>query len=198
MKRHLKRNMDKEEKSTKGGRETGATGRSRSEQEGHRERARSWTKVYFRSAAVCLLQQPPLLCLTVKTIPHDDADAMLRLNVFITFTVALFWAARCCRISCLTWRNVVVWLQRPFLSSRLHADSNSWNQSFRMAPGALRMWAQFPVWHIQYSGLCWKCMLFILCCTVKTLHGQQDITHKLMLQFPKCERPRLQLREESI
>lgn len=48
----------------------------RMEQEGHRERARSRTKAYFctiRFAAIrsFLLQQSSLLCLSVKTIPHD-------------------------------------------------------------------------------------------------------------------------------
>lgn len=53
--------------------ENGGTGRSRSDQEGHREQA-SWTKAYFCSipfAAVCLLLQSRLFWLRGKTVPHD-------------------------------------------------------------------------------------------------------------------------------
>lgn len=50
--------MDKEVKSSKGGRETGATGRSRSEQEGHRERARL-NKSLFLYHSFCSRMSPP-------------------------------------------------------------------------------------------------------------------------------------------
>lgn len=67
-----------------------------------------------------------------------------------------------------------MWLQRRLsliwppcrLEFLLH--SGCWNQSYRMAPEALRIWAQFPVCCTLYinSGLCClalKCILFFLC-----------------------------------
>lgn len=65
----------------------------------------------------------------------------------------------------------------------------SWNQSHQIAPEALHIWAQFPVCYIQYinSGLCWKCMLFMLCAVQWTHNVYSRILHKnWALQLFNC------------
>ena len=103
-------------------------------------------------------------------LPYRHADAGLWLNDFImlVFTVLLLWnkwLIHCFRLTlmveCTAVGSAAPEATFSHLASRHTVNPpECWKRSYRTSPEALRIWAQFPVCHIQCinSGL-----LFFLC-----------------------------------